>query len=326
MSQIVGCTTVTDLGTDLENSQTLKVFREATDNPDFPIRLIQAHSPLQSIHNAEQTAVYLTQLSKTSTEKFRYGKVKLFTDGAIQGFTARLKWPGYYNGHSNGVWNTSPDQLKEQVIVYHKAGIHINVHCNGDEASEVFLDSVEAALEQTPKWDHRHTVQYSQMAYETQFRRMAKLGMCVNIFANHIYFWGDAHYSQTLGPERANRMDACNTAKGCGLHFSIHSDNPVTPIDPLFTAWCSVNRKTDSGRILGESERISVQDALYAVTLDAAYILKMEHEIGSIEVGKRADFCILEEDPLTIPIEMLKDVPVWGTLLGGKVFQAPKLK
>ena len=87
-----------------------------------------------------------------------------------------------------------------------------------------------------------------------------------------------------------------------------------------------MNRKTASGRILGETECISVQDALYAVTLDAAYLLKMDHEIGSIEVGKRADFCVLEEDPLTIPPEMLKDVPVWGTVLGGRVFQSPKLK
>ncbi|MGZ3621689.1 MAG: amidohydrolase family protein, partial [Ktedonobacteraceae bacterium] len=108
--------------------------------------------------------------------------------------------------------------------------------------------------------------------------------------------------------------------------FSIHSDNPVTPMGPLFTAWCAVNRKTASGRILGESERISVQDTLYAVTLDAAYLLEMDREIGSIEVGKRADFCVLEEDPLTIPPEMLKDVPVWGTVFGGQILQAPKSK
>jgi predicted amidohydrolase YtcJ len=99
-----------------------------------------------------------------------------------------------------------------------------------------------------------------------------------------------------------------------------------TPISPLFTAWCAVNCETATGHILRESERISVQDALCAVTLDAAYLLKMDHEIGSIEVGKRADFCVLEEDPLVIQPEMLKDVPIWGTVLRGQILQAPNPK
>jgi predicted amidohydrolase YtcJ len=82
-----------------------------------------------------------------------------------------------------------------------------------------------------------------------------------------------------------------------------------------------VNRKTASGHILGESERISVQDALYAVALDAAYLLKIDHESGSIEIDKRANFCVLKEDPLAIPPEMFKDVAVWGTVHGVRSFK-----
>jgi predicted amidohydrolase YtcJ len=143
------------------------------------------------------------------------------------------------------------------------------------------------------------------------------------LFANHLYYWGDAHYSQTIGPDRANRMDACGTALRLGVPFAIHSDAPITPIGPLFTAWCAVNRCTSSGRVLGEEERIGLQDALHAITLGAAYTLRMDGEIGSIEVGKFADFCVLDADPLSLPPRSLKDIGVWGTVLGGRVFEAP---
>ena len=99
------------------------------------------------------------------------------------------------------------------------------------------------------------------------------------------------------------------------MPFAIHSDAPITPLAPLFTAWCAVNRRTVSGRVLGESERISVEDALLAVTLGAAYTLKLDGELGSIETGKRADFSVLDGDPIAAGADGLKDVPVWGTVL-----------
>ena len=94
-------------------------------------------------------------------------------------------------------------------------------------------------------------------------------------------------------------------------------------MNPLFTAWCASQRETSSGRVLGASERVPVADALRAITLGAAYTLKMDHLVGSIEVGKFADFAVLEDDPSEIAPERLKDLPVWGTVLGGRVFQGP---
>ena len=89
--------------------------------------------------------------------------------------------------------------------------------------------------------------------------------------------------------------------------------------EPLGGAWCAVNRQTMSGRTLGEAQKITVPEALYAVTMGAAYTLKMDDEIGSIETGKRADFAVLGEDPLAVDPAALKDVPVLGTVLGGRV-------
>ena len=110
-----------------------------------------------------------------------------------------------------------------------------------------------------------------------------------------------------------------------GCSFSIHSDAPVTPLGPLFTAWCAVNRLTIAGRVLGKHERISVDQALRAITLGAAYTLKLDGEIGSIEVGKKADFAVLDSDPYEVPPENLKDIKIWGTVQGGRVFSVENI-
>jgi len=122
----------------------------------------------------------------------------------------------------------------------------------------------------------------------------------------------------------AARMNPAETARQLGITFSLHSDAPITPLNPLFTAWCAAHRATASGKILGEAERLSVADALNAVTMGAAKTLKLEHMIGSIEPGKLADFAALEEDPSAVPTERLKDIAVWGTVLAGRVFPAPR--
>jgi predicted amidohydrolase YtcJ len=154
------------------------------------------------------------------------------------------------------------------------------------------------------------------------FRRMATLGLSANLFANHLWYWGDQHFEMTIGPDRAHRLDACASALAAGVPLGIHSDAPVTPLGPLFTAWCAVNRVTPKGRVLGPSERLTVLQSLHAVTLGAAWTLRLDHEIGSIECGKRADLCVLEDDPLAIDPAALKDVRIHGTVLSGRVFEA----
>jgi predicted amidohydrolase YtcJ len=161
-----------------------------------------------------------------------------------------------------------------------------------------------------------------QLADAAQFRRMKALGLCANLFANHHFYWGDQHHAITVGPERAARMNACATALREGVPLAIHSDAPITPLAPLFTAWCAVNRVTPKGRVLGAAERLTVMQALHAITLGAAWTLRLDHEIGSIECGKRADFAVLEQHPLEVAPEALKDIPVWGTVLSGRVFPA----
>ena len=204
-------------------------------------------------------------------------------------------------------------------------GVQVHTHTNGDEATELVLDCVEAALGKHHRPDHRFTLQHCQLADAAQFRRMRALGMCVNLFPNHHFYWGDQHYSTTVGPERAERMNACATALANDVPMAIHSDAPVTPLGPLFTAWCAMQRRTASGRVLGEHERIGLDDARRTITLGAAYTLKLDGEIGSIEVGKRADFAVLEQDPYDVDEAKLAEIEVWGTVQGGRVFAAAEI-
>jgi predicted amidohydrolase YtcJ len=117
-------------------------------------------------------------------------------------------------------------------------------------------------------------------------------------------------------------MDACATALASGVPIAIHSDAPVTPLGHLHPVWCAVNRMTATGKALGPQERIAVADAIHAATLGSAYQLKLDHLIGSIEVGKLADFAVLEQDPTAVDPMAIRDIPVWGTVLGGVPFPA----
>lgn len=311
-----GVTTVTDLfaemsGEDLDNLLTI------TGDASFPVRLVPALGAMAG--SADDMAAHAVSIKSRSTGKLRLGAVKLMTDGSIQGWTARVKWPGYVGGHENGLWNTAPDQIRALCTAMQKAGVQMHIHVNGDEASEVVIDILEDVLREHPSTTHRHVLQHGQMMGADQFRRCAEMGIAVNLFANHIWYFGDQHAALTIGEDRANRMDACRSALDAGVLLAIHSDAPVTPMGPLFTAWCAVKRQTMSGRTLGEAQKISVNEALYAVTLGAAATLKMDREIGSIETGKRADFAILGEDPTAVDPMALKDVPVLGTVLDGQV-------
>ena len=313
----VGVTTSTDLLTDLPEDD-IATLTALTGREDFQLRIVPALNGITQ--PAGDIARRVTELRKRSTDKLRLGAVKLMADGSIQGFTARLKWPGYITGHPNGIWNTPPDLLKEQIVRLHREGVQMHIHVNGDEASEAALDALEEAQTLYPRFDHRHTLQHCQMADDAQFRRMAALDLCVNLFANHIWYFGDQHYERTMGPDRAMRLDACGSALRHGVPLAIHSDSPVTPLGPLHVAWCAVNRLTPSGRVLGENQRISVEAALHAITLGAAFTLKLDSEIGSIETGKKADFAVLGQDPLTVAAVALRDIPVLGTVMGGHHF------
>ena len=314
--QRAGVTTVTDLFSTLTDDDVTTLTR-ITGEAQFPVRIVPALAAVGAA--PPEIAQFALKLRSMSTDKLRLGAVKLMTDGSIQGWTARVKWPGYVGGQPNGLWNTPPELIYELVEEMQRAGVQMHIHVNGDEASDVSIDAIEAASRKHPWPEARHVLQHCQMMGVDQFKRCANMGICTNIFANHIWYFGDQHAALTIGNDRAERMDAVRAALDAGVNVAIHSDAPVTPMGPLFTAWCAVTRQTMSGRVLGAEQCISVEEALHAITLGAAYTLKLDHDIGSIEAGKIADFAILAQDPTEGDGSALKDIDVKGTVSSGVV-------
>ena len=202
---------------------------------------------------------------------------------------------------------------------YHGEGIQIAVHANGDRAIESVIHAFEKAQQRHPGRDHRHMIIHCQLATQDHIRRMKRLGVVPSYFGNHVYYWGDRHAAMFLGPERARRIDPLSRSLKEGLIFTLHSDLPVTQVDPLFSMHCAVNRITRQGEVLGPEERISPLAALKAYTSYAASCSFEEDLKGSIEAGKLADFAVLSDNPLTVSPEAIKDIQVEATVAGGQV-------
>jgi predicted amidohydrolase YtcJ len=317
-----GCTTVTDIAsTILAVPGAVEVWRNTVNAPEFPTRVgIYLQTSIVGGPTTPETIVDSVHTLRQSveTDKFRVYGAKLVLDGSIQEFTAFLRWPGYYLGPNDVEGQLMTEaEIVEWMTPLQEAGIQVSTHCNGDAAVDLFLNAVETVTAKHAAPNARHTCQHSQLTTPAQYARMATLGVCANIFANHLWYWGDQHYEITVGPERAEGMEACATALAAGVPFSVHSDASVTPLGCLHTMWCAVNRVTPKGRVLGEAEKISAEEALRAVTLGSAYLLGLDEDLGSIQTGKWADFTILAESPLDVDPMAIKDIAVWGTVLAG---------
>jgi predicted amidohydrolase YtcJ len=148
-----------------------------------------------------------------------------------------------------------------------------------------------------------------------QIQRMAALGVTPSFFSAHTYYWGDRHTAIFMGPERAANMSPARWALDAGVRFSSHLDTPVTPMLPLQAIWSQVNRESTSGVVIGPNQRIDRLSALRAVTIDAAWQIFMDDQIGSIEPGKRADLVVLSDNPLSA--ENIRSIKVDRTVIDG---------
>ena len=254
--------------------------------------------------------------------------VKMMQDGSIQGYTGYLTHPYHvpFKGDTayRGYARRSREELTALVVEAHRQRQHIAIHGNGDAAIDDILAAFAEAQAKFPWPEARHRIEHCQTAREDQLDLMKMLGVTPSFFVEHVYYWGDRHRDRFLGPERAARISPLASAAKRGIRFTIHNDTPVTPVSPLHLIWTSVNRLTTSGQVLGSDQCITAQQALCAVTIDAAWQNHEEATKGSMEPGKLADFVILSENPLAIGGRKIKDIAVLETVIGGKTFYRQK--
>ncbi|MBT9778038.1 amidohydrolase family protein [Clostridium sp. MCC353] len=262
--------------------------------------------------------------------RLRFAGMKLFLDGSPQGKTAWLSKPYYEAPEGEGKnYRGFPVQTEEDVMGLMKKAVEnhwqINVHANGDEAIEQMIRCYTRTLEETGCRENlRPVIIHCQTVREDQLKRMKEIGMIASFFLDHVYYWGDYHYESVLGPERAERISPLKSALEQDISFTLHQDSPVVPPNVLFSIHNAVNRKTYKGRILGEDQRISVYEALQAVTIHGAYQIFEEDKKGSITPGKCADFVVLDQNPEKTAPERIKDIAVKEVIKEGKtIFTAP---
>jgi predicted amidohydrolase YtcJ len=300
-----------------------KAYKTASEDPEFPVRTT-LYPVIDVINSPKIQALggldYVKKLMESNTDRMAIGAVKFVVDGSTQGRTANLNWPYYFDSGLNGVSNLTQQELDKGVSEVNKAGLQCMLHTNGDGATEASLRALKKALDERPRFDHRHRITHAQMLTDNQMQRMSALGVAANIFIYHVHYWGDLHRDKFLGPARAAQMNALGSAKRNGLKYTVHSDSSVTRLDPLFAIWVAATRKTMSGKVLGPAERISVEDGLRMVTETAAYFMHQDDIKGTIAQGKLADFTVLAENPLEVPVDHVKDIKVQATILSGKTF------
>ncbi len=248
----------------------------------------------------------------------KIGGYKLVLDGSPQGRSAWMSEPylGGEEGYCSYPWmeDAKVEKYVQQAVSEHR---QILAHCNGDAASEQFLNAYEKALEITCiKDDLRPVMIHCQTVRNDQLDRMAQLHMIASVFVGHVWYWGDVH-KRNFGEKRGNHISPVKDALKRGIHVNFHQDTPVTKPDMLHSVWCAVNRLSRGNDVIGADQKISVYDALRAVTIEAAYEYFEEDTKGSIEVGKRADLVILDQSPLDIDPMKIKEIKVLETIKDG---------
>jgi len=313
-----GITTAQDGMTDRNSIQ---FFQKQADNGKLKIDLIALAGYSDLEKNLADTAIHF----KTYKNGFKVQGTKIVADGSPQGKTAYFTKPFLTpvpgcSHDCRGLSSLSQEALNKLFKTAYAQNNQLFIHCNGDATIDMIIAAHEYAckeLSQPLDKDRRTIAIHSQFVRPDQLETYKKYRIEPSFFTNHAYFWGDVHV-ENLGKERAYFLSPIATADKLGLKYTNHSDATVTPINPLFTVWTAVNRISRTGKVIGEKEKATAYQGLKAITINAAYEFFDENLKGSLEVGKIADFVILDKNPLTANPMEIKNILVMETIKAGK--------
>jgi predicted amidohydrolase YtcJ len=309
-----GFTTVSELA--IMHSNMLQLLEEATSDENFPVRIMAGL--FVTMPGFEEVA---KQARNYETGLFKVKFVKTWTDGSTQGGTGYFTEPFHNHGFDTrkGARGTQ-EKFNEEVTKMLQLGFAPAIHANGDGAMDLALNAIEYARKKTGNTKIRPHLIHCQYVRPDQFDRISEMGnIGMTFMTPHVYYWGDMHRDVFIGPERAANISALKTAIEKGIDYAIHNDAPVTPPDAMHSMWVAVKRLTSSGKLLGAEQRITAEQALAGYTREAAAVFGMEDEIGTLEVGKYADFVVLEKNPLQVELDHIKDIKIIATVMGGRV-------
>ncbi|UZJ40226.1 amidohydrolase [Prosthecochloris sp. SCSIO W1101] len=324
-----GLTAASDPGVQLPESMIRQMISILEGGPmPFDYYLIPAGNTLYELNGKDgnkAVAAARGQVQRLNGRRVKWlpNQIKLFTDGAVFSQLMQMK-DGYLDGHE-GEWIQSPDDFADSAWAFWKEGYQLVVHQNGDLGMEVCLNTLEDLLNRKRRNDHRFGIHHFAYSQEPQVKRAAKMGANISSNPFYIHVLGEQYSKVGVGPERSEVMVRGRTVLDEGMRLSFHSDAPMAPARPMLLAWSAVNRIGLSGKnVLGPQEKVTTEEAFRALTIDAAYALRKEKEMGSIDVGKKANFTVFEENPIKADPMKLKDLAIWGTVFEGQQFPIKK--
>ncbi|WP_207386050.1 amidohydrolase [Legionella gresilensis] len=317
-----GITTTTELTFGIIDFQLEHaLYNKYFNNPKTPMRLVAITDAVSASRDKKDQAVdFVKSLQKESTDKLMFKGVKFFSDDAFVSLNMVVENPGYIDGHQ-GQYITPPNQLAAVISPWWDAGFNIHVHSNGNGGNASTIRALAELMQRKPRFDHRFSVEHYGISTPAMAKTLKQLGGVVSVNPSYLYARAEINEAK-IGTERADTAAAFHTLVSAGVPTSLHSDTPVSSPEPLKEVWMVVNRFGLSGKVHGPAERVSLNQALRMITIDAAYTLGVDDKIGSITPGKWADFAVLDNDPYTTPPTDLKDIPVWGTVVSGKIYAA----
>lgn len=319
-----GVTTTADMGWGFENFDgEWSDYRQSIDSGDLPLRtLLVPFEPALRRKKGDDALAFLGDMAAKSDDRLAVHGVKFINDGSYPSMTLKLGYPGYLDGEQGLTGETPWDDVFDRMLPYWNAGIPIHSHANGDATIDMTLDVLARLQATTPRFDHRFVIEHYCISTPAQARRLAALGGVASVNAYFVKYRAHLHADSGFGPDRSESTARLGSLVHAGAQFAIHSDYNlvVTPLSPLKVAEIAVTRLGEDGEtVLAPGERISLERALRAITVDAAYVLGRDHEIGSIEVGKYADFTVLADDPFEMEAGKIGSIEVVDTVLGGEV-------
>ena len=263
------------------------------------------------------------QIGRDYNKHLKFPGIKIIEDGSPQGKTAFLTQPYVHSPDGFGAEYRGFPMLKQNELdaAYAHAfsqNWQVQTHCNGDACIDMVLSAIRKAYAADGEKDRRPVIIHSQVVRPDQLAAYKELHIIPSFFEAHTFYWGDWHRQEILGAERAAFISPLASAQKLGILFSIHSDAPIVPPNPMMLWWAAVNRLTRTNYVLGPGERIDRMTALKALTIWPAYQQFDEKLKGTIEPGKYADFVILDENPFTVPVLHLRDIKVLETIKGGE--------
>ncbi|MGF1701257.1 amidohydrolase [Photobacterium makurazakiensis] len=241
--------------------------------------------------------------------------IKLFADGAMYSQLMQLK-DGYTDGHA-GEWIQEPADLEASMRPYWKDDYTIYVHANGDLGFETAINILEKMNKEYAREDHRTGFHHLGITDKDDIPKAVELGANFSVNPYYTHILAELYSEEGVGKERAETMARGRSFIDAGGTLSLHSDSPMAPAQPLSLMWAAVNRTGLSGEAVGKQERITVDEAMRAITIDAAYTARLENEIGTIDIGKYANFTVLDSSPYKVKPENIKDIQVEATIYQG---------